>query len=233
MSNESIHIEPTAPVPPPFKLSSRDKPFIGPIPPAAADLVGPETPTQNQGERQREQDHKDWLQDMEDRKARSAGLAEKRRQQEANTKKDVDVVAELDAALEALDAGATDSDQTHGKPNEPLIAAKLEVDRLRSELAAAEAKLAEIEARGGSVDRLRQTVSHGESALNGLLSAAESQALRALIEAKFGWEVRTQKIQRETIKELTLDVSIQSLRQFSIQPHRHPITDVATLQHRM
>jgi hypothetical protein len=52
------------------------------------------------------------------------------------------------------------------------------VNRLRNELDAPEAKLAEIEARGDSVTRLAQSVMLAEGALNGLLRAAEEKAIR-------------------------------------------------------
>jgi hypothetical protein len=91
-----------------------------------------------QGDRQREQDRADYFKDIEDRRQRSAELAEKRRQ---SAKREVNLVEELDAALVTLEAGATDFEQTHGKANEPLITAKLEVNRLRNELDAAETRL--------------------------------------------------------------------------------------------
>lgn len=225
--------EPTAPVPPAFTLASRDKPFIGPNRPAAADLVGPETPTADQGYRQREQDHADWMKDMEHRKQRSAELAEKRRQHEANAKREVDVVSELDSALEALENGALDFDNSHLKPNLPLIEARNEVERLRSELAAAEDRLEEIEARGDSVQRLQTSVAYAEAALNGLLSTAEEQALSKLIVDRFGWDAPRHKIQRETLRELALDISVQSLREFVIQPQRGTTNDITALQQRL
>lgn len=168
--------------------------------------------------------------DLEHRIQRSKDLAEKRRE---SAKPEVDVVAELDKALNALDEGATDFENSFGKANQPLIDATMEVDRLRSELAAAESRLAEIKDRGDSVQRLQRTVSFAESALNGLLSAAEEQAMRKLIEDKFGWVAPMQKVSRETLRELSLDISVQSLREFSLMPNRQQITDQAELQKRL
>jgi hypothetical protein len=139
----------------------------------------------------------------------------------------------LDVALVTLEAGATDFEQTHGKANEALITAKLEVNRLRNELDAAETKLAEIEARGDSVTRLVQSVMLAEGALNGLLRAAEEKAIRKLVTGRFGWEAPMHKIQRETLRELALDISVQSLRQFAIQQHREKTGDVTVLQQRL
>jgi hypothetical protein len=114
-----------------------------------------------------------------------------------------------------------------------MIAAKIEVDRLRAELAIGEAKLAEIEARGDSVTRLGQSVMHAEGALNGLLRAAEEKALRRVVTERFGWEAPMDKVRRETLKELAFDISVQSLRRFAIPLCRQETTDVAALQQRM
>ncbi len=229
-TSENIN-EPTTPAVPAFTLSERDKPFIGPARPAAADLVGLVAPTHIQGDRQRERDLKDWQQDMADRQQRSQQLAEKRRLQSA--KQEVNVVAKLDAALEALELGVTDFEQSYGKANQPLIDATMEVDRLRSELAAAESRLAGIKDRGDSVQRLQGTVTRGEGALNGLLSAAEERAMRQLVTEKFGWEAPMQKVGRDTLKELALDISVQSLKEFVVPSYRQQTNDVAVLQQRL
>jgi chromosome segregation ATPase len=143
------------------------------------------------------------------------------------------LVAELDAELSALESGAQDFEQTHLKPNLPLIQTRNDVERLRNELNAAEAKLAEIEARGDSVTRLFHSVMRAEGALNGLLRAAEEKAMRKLVTAKFGWEAPMHKVSRETLRELALDISVQSLRQFAIQLQRDKTSDVTVLQQRM
>src|SRR6266481_5359593 len=163
-TNKDAFIEPTAPSVPAFSPSRRDVP--------SPDFVGRARPTEDQGFKQREQDLVDYKADLEHRIQRSEQLAAKRHE---SLKKEVNVVAELDAALEDLELGADDFDQSYGKPNRPLIDAKIEAERLRSELIAAESRLAEIEARGDSVTRLQRTDTHAEGALNGLLSATEEQ----------------------------------------------------------
>jgi hypothetical protein len=183
-----------------------------------------------QGDRQREQDRADYFQDIEDRLQRSAELAEMRRQ---SAKREVNLVEELDAALVTLEAGATDFEKSYARPNQPLIDAKIEVERLRGELATAEDVLAQIEAKGDSVTRLAQSVMLAEGALNGLLRTAEEKAMRKLVTARFGWEAPMQKVSRETLRELGLDISVQSLRQFAIQQHREKSGDVTVLQQRM
>jgi hypothetical protein len=183
-----------------------------------------------QGDRQREQDRADYFKDIEDRRQRSAELAEKRRQ---SAKRDVNLVEELDAALVTLEAGATDFEQSFGKPNTELIESKKIVAELTARLAEEQAKLDAIEARGDSVTRLLQSNMLAEGALNGLLRAAEEQAIRKLVTERFGWEAPIHKVTRETLKELGLDISVQSLRQFAIQQHREKTNDVTVLQQRL
>jgi chromosome segregation ATPase len=198
--------EPVTPTPT-FGPRNRDIP--------APDLVGPERPTEPQGFGQRERDLKDYLADLEERKARSQEHIEKRL---ANKPKELDVIAEIDLALANAEARMTDFEQSFGKVNQPLIDAKLEVSRLEAELASAQAKLAEIEAKGDSATRLQQAVLHTEGAVNGLRSAAEEKSLNELIVEKFGWLAPRSKITPETLKELKLDISIQSLQEFIIRP---------------
>jgi len=211
--------EPTAPIPT-FKRAS--------------EIVRPnEFPNdiRIQGDRQREQDLKDYKQDLEDRRQRGAEIAAKRIEQ--STKPEVNVVAELDKALAALEAGADDFQNSFGKANQPLIDAKMEVDRLRHELSEAQQRLDEIESKGDSVDRLKQSVLQAERALNGLLSQAESQAMDKLISEKFGWLPNRSKIQRETLREMALDISVQSLKEFALPRHHDLPSDPTELQKRL
>jgi DNA repair exonuclease SbcCD ATPase subunit len=175
-------------------------------------------------------DHAAWVQDLQDRQARTAELTEKRRQ---SAKQEINVVAELDAELSALEAGAQDFEQSFGKPNTELIESKKIVAELTARLAEEQAKLDAIEARGDSVTRLFHSVTRAEGALNGLLRAAEEKAMRKLVTAKFGWEAPMHKVGRETLNELALNISVQSLRQFAIQLQRDKTSDVAVLQRRL
>ena len=178
-----------------------------------------------------EEENEAWQRDLAHRRQRGAELAEKRR--EAMAKQDINIVEVIDVELNALEAGAIDFQETHLKPNEPLVQKRDEVDRLRNELAMAEARLAEIEARGSSVDRLFWSVSNAEAALNGLVRAAEAEALNKLIVAKFGWLAPRHKITPATLKELNLDISIQKLKEFAIQLPRQKTEDPQVLQQRM
>ena len=95
-----------------------------------------------------------WRQDLDERKARAVAMEEKRREHLKSIEPKVELSA-IGSVLSELDAAADDFEQSYGKPNQPLIDAKIEAERLRFELSAAESKLAEIEARGDSVQRLR------------------------------------------------------------------------------
>src|SRR5207244_247134 len=86
-----------------------------------------------QGDFQREADRKQYIEDIEARRNRPV--------QQRPAKQEINLVAELDSALSDLELGAQDFEKSHGKINEPLVAARLEVEPLRSELTRAEAKL--------------------------------------------------------------------------------------------
>jgi prefoldin subunit 5 len=177
------------------------------------------------------EEYESWQRDMEHRRQRSRDLSEKR--EELTKKKDINLLESLDAELEALELGAQDFEATHLKPNEPLISARSEVDRLRNELAAAESQLAAIEAKGSSVDRLYAAVTRAEGALNGLIGVAETEAMNKLIISKFGWLAPRHKVRRETLIELGLDIGVQKLKEFAIVLHRQRTEDISQLQQRM
>jgi len=84
-------------------------------------------------------EHAEWMRDMEERKARAAEFEAKRRQQVKPKELRVEL-STIDEVLDAVDAAAEDFEQSYGKPNQPLIDAKIEADRLRRELAEAEAR---------------------------------------------------------------------------------------------
>ena len=82
---------------------------------------------------------------MEDRRKRTQEL-EAKRQQKKPAEPKVELSA-VDAALSALEEAADEFEgpNGYGKPNLPLIETRNEVERLKFELSAAEAKLAEAE----------------------------------------------------------------------------------------
>jgi hypothetical protein len=104
-----------------------------------------------------------WLKDLEDRKARSANQLAKRIE-----KPEVDLVAEIDGALNTLEASAEDFENSYGKPNQQPIDARIDAERLRRELAKAGTRLAELETKGDSVQRLSTAVTFAEAQLQGL-----------------------------------------------------------------
>ena len=74
-------------------------------------------------------DYAPWMQDIEDRRKRSAELEAKRQQVKP---KEIKVeLSAIDEVLNALDSATEDFEQTHLKPNLPLIDAKIEAERLR------------------------------------------------------------------------------------------------------
>jgi hypothetical protein len=87
--------------------------------PAKADHIGTVSPEESgnpydirvRGDWQREQDRREYFEDLEERRNRPVHYIRE--------KKEVNVVTELDAALSALEAGAIDFEQSYGKPNEP------------------------------------------------------------------------------------------------------------------
>jgi hypothetical protein len=112
---------------------------------------------QRQGQKENA-DREAWLNDLEERKARSANQLAKRIE-----KPEVNLVAEIDGALNTLEVSAQDFENSYGKPNQPLINARIEAERLRRELAVAEARLADLESHGDSVQRLSTAVACASS----------------------------------------------------------------------
>jgi hypothetical protein len=162
-------------------------------------------------------DYAAYIADLEERTARTAAFQEQRRKQSEQASRPIDVVAELDNALTALEAGASDFENSFGKPNQPLIAAKLEVERLRGELAAAEDVLAKIEARGDSVQRLAAAVSSGENQLQALVSKAETAEILSKAHAHYGWDIPWDRISPEVKRDLKNHASVMAFKKFYVQ----------------
>jgi hypothetical protein len=110
MSNTIERKEPTAPT---IEM------WHGRPAPAKADHIGTVSPEESgnpydirvRGDRQREQDRREYFEDLEERRNRPVHYIRE--------KKEVNVVTELDAALSALEAGAIDFERSYGKSNEP------------------------------------------------------------------------------------------------------------------
>src|ERR1700730_3002243 len=66
-------------------------------------------------------DYAPWMQDIEDRRKRSAELEAKRQQVKPEIKVELSAIDEV---LNALDSGTEDFEQTRLKPNLPLIESK-------------------------------------------------------------------------------------------------------------
>jgi hypothetical protein len=82
-----------------------------------------------------------------------------------------------------------DFQETHGKPNQPLIDETIENNRLRQLLAESDARLATIKAKGDSVQRLRDAIGRAENRLQSLLSKAETEEIARLVAEHYGWNI--------------------------------------------
>jgi predicted RNase H-like nuclease (RuvC/YqgF family) len=162
-------------------------------------------------------DYDAYMRDIAETQARTAAFEAKRQQNKPQEPK-VELSA-IDAALIALEEAAQDFEgpNGYGKPNQPLIDAKLEVQRLRSELAAAESRLTEIESRGDSVQRLTNALSSAESQLQSLVSKAESEEILRLAHSFYGWQIPWDKVSSEMKRDFKNHASVMAFKTFYVQ----------------
>jgi hypothetical protein len=162
-------------------------------------------------------DYDAYMQDLEERAARTAAF-EAQRQQNKPQEPKVELSA-IDAALIALEEAAQDFEgpNGYGKPNQPLIDAKLEVERLRGELATAEDVLAKIEARGDSVQRLINAIGQAEAQLQSLVSKAESAEILRLAEKHYGWKIGWDRVSPEMKRDFKNHASVMAFKTFYVQ----------------
>lgn len=175
-------------------------------------------------------DYAAWLKDIEERKARAAEFEAKRQQVKP---KELKVeLSTIDEVLDAVDAAAEDFEQSYGKPNQPLIDAKSETDRLRRELAEAEDRLATIEARGDSVQRLKHALNAAEAQIENLRSTAESEEIMRLASAHYGWSIPWDKISSEMKRDFRNHASVIAFKKFVVHASQN-VTDPAELRQRL
>ncbi|HXO95916.1 MAG TPA: hypothetical protein VN857_04970 [Chthoniobacterales bacterium] len=160
-------------------------------------------------------DYAPWMQDIEDRRKRSAELEAKRQQVKP---KEIKVeLSAIDEVLNALDSATEDFEQTRLKPNLPLIESKKIVAELTQRLAVEQAKLDAIEARGDSVQRLTNAVRSAELQWQSLVSRAEAEEVSRLAEEHYGWPISHSKISTEMKREFALHHSVIVLKTFYVQ----------------
>jgi hypothetical protein len=162
-------------------------------------------------------DYDAYIRDLEERAARTAAFQAQRQQNKPQEPK-VELSA-IDAALIALEKAAQDFEgpNGYGKPNQPLIDAKLEVERLRGEIATAEDVLAKIEARGDSVQRLMNSIGQAESQLQSLVSKAESAEILRLAEKHYGWKIGWDRVSPEMKRDFKNHASVMAFKTFYVQ----------------
>jgi archaellum component FlaC len=204
--NENVNTSETVAVIPAFTQASRDKPSE---PVLTASIRRPD-----QSGVAKTADYDPWRQDIADRQKRTQEMEAKRQQNKPQEPK-VDV-STVDEVLSALDAAATDFEENFGRPNEPLIQAKLEVSRLSNELAEWKARLLQIESRGDSVQRLINSVGQAESQLQSLVSRAESEEILRLAHAHYGWAIGWDKVSSDMKRDFRNHASVMAFKSFYV-----------------
>jgi ATP/maltotriose-dependent transcriptional regulator MalT len=177
-----------------------------------------------------EQDRKEYFADIEHRSNRAAEFEAKRQQVKP---KEIKVESSvLDEVLNAVEAAAEDFEQSYGKTNQPLIDAKIEADHLRRELAEAEARLAKLEAKGDSVQRLKNALTVAEAQLLELRSTAESEEILRLAAEHYGWAIPWNRIGDEMKRDFRNHASVLAFKEFFVAASRN-VTDPTELRGRL
>jgi hypothetical protein len=113
-----------------------------------------------------------------------------------------------------------------------LIDAKIEADRLRRELAEAEDRLAELEAKGDSVHRLKSALTVAEAQLLELRSTAESEEILRLAAKHYKWSIPWNRIGDEMKRDFRNHASVIAFRQFLVTTSQG-VSDPAELRQRL
>ena len=129
---------------------------------------------------------------------------------------EIDFEAEAETALNKLEDAVDVYQSNEDKPNMELLNARAEVNRLLTELTAAQAKLALEEQKGSFLDRLNASVLVAESRIESLRNHHERLVTDQILKQRFGQSVPVHAIGSDTKRELRLHVRITSLQKFRI-----------------
>ncbi len=113
-----------------------------------------------------------------------------------------------------------------------MIDAKIEADHLRRELAEAEDRLATIEARGDSVQRLKHALNAAETQIESLRSTAESEGIMRLASDHYGWSIPWNKISSEMKHDFRNHASVIAFKKFVVHASQN-VSDPTELRQRL
>ena len=147
--------------------------------------------------------------------ARPSALSEGLVRQQTETP-EIDFVSEAVTALSTLENAVADYQATDGKPNIDLLNARAGVNRLLTELSAAQARLALEEQKGSFLDRLNAAILTAESRVESLRNHYTRLVTDQILKQRFGQLVPVHAVSSDTKRELQLHVRITSLQKFKI-----------------
>jgi hypothetical protein len=160
-----------------------------------------------------EKDREEYFADLEARKQRAAESLARRPAHAPKDPSETRVeLSAIDDVLNSLHDADVDFQETHGKPNQPLIDETIENNRLRQLLAESDARLATIKAKGDSVQRLRDAIGRAENRLQSLLSKAETEEIARLAAEHYGWNIPWKRISEENKRDFRNHASVIALK---------------------
>jgi hypothetical protein len=127
----------------------------------------------------------------------------------------IDFTGRINEALNALNQAANDFENDNGKTAKQILDARLQVNRIMSELQEAEQRLKALQAAGSELDKYAGSVSVVEGSYQRLVDLLTSKTETEILTQWYGHAVSRQAISRERRNDLKLHKKIQDLRQFN------------------